>query len=300
MIGRVRATAIVAALVVAAGLIEASIIHAQEGVPLLWVLPGAILQYGILAVLAVPLWKFCAWSLREDRPRPLVLVAHVGVAVAVVGAWQASYLGLGYLQAGEIALSPVRVGGLWYVLSAFLQYGLLLAGILLIQTSQRLRRQTEREAALRVTAREAELRALRAQFRPHFFFNVINSLYALVETDPPRAQEMLDRVSRLMRQTLEVADDDWVPLDWEMGSVKAYLEIERIRLGDRLEVSIGAEEDVRQADVPPLLLQPLVENAIKHGVASQPGPGSVAVHARRDDRDLVLTVRDSGPGARSD
>lgn len=299
-IGKGRVTGIAVALVVAAGLVVASIVRAQEGVPFLWVLPGAIIQYGILGVLAVPLWRFCAWTLRGDRPRALLAALHAAVGVAVVGTWQGSYVGLALLAAGDDALSSLRVAGLWYMLGAFFQYGVLVAGMLLVQTSEKLRRQTEREAALRVMAREAELRALKAQFRPHFFFNVINSLYALIESDPRRAQEMLDRVSRLMRQTLEVADDAWATLDWEMESVRAYLEIERIRLGDRLEISIDAEEGVRQVDVPPLLLQPLVENAIKHGVAPHSGPGSVAVRARWSDGDLVLTVRDSGPGPAGD
>ncbi len=285
-----------ALIVLAASVMEAAVVRAQEGAPFLWVLPGSILQYAILALLAVPLWAFCEWSLREGNPRLIVAAAHTGVALLVVGLWQGSYFGVGYLLAGESVLGPLRVAGLWYVLTACFQYGILLGGILFVQTSRRLRLQQEREAELRILAREAELRALKAQYHPQFFFNVLNSLDSLIESDPGRAQDLLDQVARLMRQTLESADDPSVPVEREMGSVKAYLEIERIRLGGRLEIAIGVEDDVREMEIPPLLLQPLVENAVKHGVTPGDGAGRVTVRARREGSCLVLTVGDSGPG----
>ncbi len=279
-----------------ASLLEASIATAQEGVPFLMMLPGSAVPYGILALLAIPIWRFCL-VLRERRPPSLAAAAaHAVMAVLVVAVWQGAYLGLLYLVLGRTGLSPLLEGGLWYLLSATLQYGLLVAGILFVQTARLLRDQERRETELRVLAREAELRALKAQFRPHFFFNVLNSLYALIEIDPPRAQEMLDRISRLMRQTLDVADDAWVPLEWEMDSIRAYLEIERIRLGDRLEVQVDVDETLRTLPVPPLLLQPLVENAVKHGIAPHGGSGRVAVSARPGNGGLLLSVRDSGPG----
>jgi len=283
-------------VLVAAAILDATIVAVQEGVPFVYALPGSLIQYGILALLGVAVWSFCGWSAARRGPWVAVVAAHAGMAALVVAVWQAAYLGVSYAISGPVALIPVRMGGLWYFLGSFLTYGMMTAGILLVQTSRRLRDQRQREAELQVLAREAELRALKAQFRPHFFFNVINSLYALVETQPSRAKQMLDQVARLMRQTLELSDQDWVPLEWEVGSVRAYLEIEKIRLGERLEILIDAQASVSDFPVPPLLLQPLVENAIKHGIAPYPGPGQVQVVAREEADGISLVVRDTGPG----
>lgn len=283
-------------VLLAAAILDATIVAVQEGVPFVYGLPGSLVQYGILALLGVGVWSFCRWSLERRRPWIVVAAAHTGMAAVAVAVWQSAYLGVSYLISGPVALIPVRMGGLWYFLGSFLTYGMMTAGILLVQTSRRLRDQRQREAELQVLAREAELRALKAQFRPHFFFNVINSLYALVETQPSQAKQMLDQVARLMRQTLELSDQDWVPLEWELESIRAYLEIEKIRLGERLVISIDAQEEVNTFPVPPLLLQPLVENAIKHGIAPYPGPGRVDVLACEDDDGITLVVRDTGPG----
>lgn len=283
-------------VVLAAGLLDASIVAVQEGVPFPFALPGSLLQYAVLGLLATGVWRLCRWSLERPRPKALLVAAHLGAMLVTIAMWQSAYLGFGYLIAGPVALTPIREGGLWYFLGIVTTYGLMTAGILFVQTSRRLRDQKQREAELQVLAREAELRSLKAQFRPHFFFNVINSLYSLVETQPTQAKQMLDLVARLMRQSLEVADEDWVPLEWELESVRAYLEIERIRLGERLQVAVDVEESARAFPVPPLLLQPLVENAIKHGIAPHLEPGRIEVCAGQADDGIVLVVRDSGPG----
>ncbi len=214
--------------------------------------------------------------------------------------WQGCYLGLFYLLTGPTVQAPIEAGGLWFVLGAATTCGLLIAGIVLAQTARALRRQTARQARLKLLAREAELRALRAQIRPHFFFNVLNSIYALIETRPAEAQRMVDLVAQLMRRTLEVADDELVPLEWELESARTYLAIEEIRLGARLEVVTEIDPSLADAAVPPMLLQPVVENAVKHGIAPYEQPGRVEVGARRDGENLILEVRDTGPGIDED
>ena len=219
--------------------------------------------------------------------------------------WRACYLSLFLLLASPNAQTPIKAGGLWFLFSAATTCGLLIAGIVLAQTASDLRRQTARQAQLKLLAREAEVRALRAQIRPHFFFNVLNSIYALIETRPAEAQRMVDLVAQLMRRTLEVTDDELVPLEWELESVRTYLAIEKIRLGARLEVAYEIDPSLAEIAVPPLLLQPLVENAIKHGIAPSEQLGRIEVSARcdgerRDGDQLILEVRDTGPGIRDD
>jgi two-component system, LytTR family, sensor kinase len=146
----------------------------------------------------------------------------------------------------------------------------------------------------------ARLSALKAQLHPHFLFNAFNSVSALLGRDPAAAREMLARLESLLRVTLERADAQEVALAEELRVVEMYAGIEGVRFSDRLRVEIDAAPALRGALVPHLLLQPLVENAVKHGIAARPGPGRIAVSARAEGGRLVLSVADDGPGAPAD
>jgi len=158
-----------------------------------------------------------------------------------------------------------------------------------------------REAAARAEAlrARAELQLLRSQVEPHFILNVLHALLGMVRRDPARAEAALERLGELLRFGSEVhqAGRDWVPLSREWEFVTSYLELERVRLGDRLSVSARAEKEALDVAVPPFALQPLVENAIVHGVAPRAGGGRIEVSACRTDGQLRLCVRDDGPGA---
>lgn len=151
---------------------------------------------------------------------------------------------------------------------------------------------------LRTEMVQAQLLALRSQLNPHFLFNALNSVVSLMDRDVPSAQRMVARIGELLRLSLG-ADEAEVPLERELALVNQYLEIERIRFGDRLRFEIDAPEETRDLEVPNLILQPLVENAIVHGVGPRPGPGSVRVEARLDEAALFLRVVDDGLGLRS-
>jgi len=158
-----------------------------------------------------------------------------------------------------------------------------------------------REAAARAEAlrARAELQLLRSQVQPHFILNVLHALLGLVRREPARAEAALERLGELLRFGSEVhqAGRDWVPLSREWDFVTSYLELERVRLGNRLAVVAAADDGALEVAVPPFALQPLVENAIVHGVAPRAGGGRIEVSARRADGRLRLTVRDDGPGA---
>jgi LytS/YehU family sensor histidine kinase len=147
-------------------------------------------------------------------------------------------------------------------------------------------------------AREAELAAVRAQLHPHFLLNSLNSIVSLIDSDPPRAREMVVRLSQLLQSSFRRIDEERVPLDREIEMVRAYLDIEQIRFGPRLSVKIDVDEDARAVPVPPLVLQPIIENAVKHGIAPHARDGEVRVTAHRASPErLILEVRDSGAGA---
>jgi hypothetical protein len=165
-----------------------------------------------------------------------------------------------------------------------------------IRYSHDLREKQLRSAELESQLREAKLQALRSQLNPHFLFNTLHSIAELVHEDPPLAEQLIVRLGELLRKVLESIDQQEVPLAEEIEFIKAYLDIEQMRLGSRLNIEWDLSEEAMGLKVPTLLLQPLVENAVQHGIACSTEPGTVRIQARRDNGFLELQVRDSGPG----
>ena len=147
---------------------------------------------------------------------------------------------------------------------------------------------------LEAQAETARLKALKLQLNPHFFFNSLNSVRALIAEDPDRAQRMVTRLARLLRSTLQVDDVKTVPLDEELSTVRTYLELESVRFEDRLRYDIAADEETLGRPVPFLLVQTLVENGIKHGVARCQEGGLITVETRLEDDDLCIRVTNPG------
>ena len=143
-------------------------------------------------------------------------------------------------------------------------------------------------------ARELELQVLRAQINPHFLFNALNNLRALINEDPARAREMLSRLSNTLRHTLQHSAKERVPLADELAVVRDYVALEQLHHEERLRVDWQVDPATAGASVPPMLLQLLVENAIKHGIARTPGGGVVDIGLRREGPRLALAV--SNPG----
>jgi two-component system LytT family sensor kinase len=152
-------------------------------------------------------------------------------------------------------------------------------------------------AELHAQLAEARLAALRTQLDPHFLFNTLHAISSLVERDPRGVRRMIARLSELLRSSLEQGDEQEVPLEKELALLNRYLEIMQIRFQGRLEVDMRVDGAVLGALVPTLILQPLVENAVKHGVSKVAGTGTIEIRVYRDGEDrLVLHVRDNGPG----
>jgi hypothetical protein len=141
---------------------------------------------------------------------------------------------------------------------------------------------------------EARLRLLRSQLHPHFLFNALNSLAVLIRHDRERAVEMLSRLSRFYSVAEATDGRQFVTLGEEIGFLREYLAIEQVRFGPRLTCEIDVEDAALGAAVPTLILQPLIENAIKHGVARVCGPASLSLRARRMDRRLLITIENNG------
>src|SRR2546427_7310713 len=156
------------------------------------------------------------------------------------------------------------------------------------------------QSSLKTQLAQAQLRALKMQLHPHFLFNTLHSISSLVLEDPPKANSMIARLGDFLRLTLDHADHELVTLKEETEFLRAYLDIEQVRFGDRLKVAFEMEPMTLSAQVPHLILQPVVENAIQHAVAPRTAQSHIDIKAQRRDGLLRLEVKDNGPGIARD
>jgi LytS/YehU family sensor histidine kinase len=164
------------------------------------------------------------------------------------------------------------------------------------QTSLALRTKERDEAEARRIAIEAQLSSLESRVQPHFFFNTLNSIAALVREDPAAAERVVEQLGVLMRSSLDVAATPLVPLEQELTLVRGYLEIERVRFRERLQYRIDVDERLGSIPVPRLSLQTLVENSVKYAISPRRTGGSITVRAIESDGHVRLEVADDGPG----
>ena len=245
-------------------------------------------------LLLLPVWYLCrALPVYETSLSRLVLT-HAGGALltGLAGAYLGGALarlvesarpGSGIQSAyAAQAAGVTAAGGLLYLLAVCFHYVLL--GV------DATRRAEQHSMELSILAREAELRALRAQVHPHFLFNSLNSISALVTTDPLRAREMCILLAEFFRKTLALGDKPGVSLEEELSVARTYLAIEGLRLGTRLSVEEAVDDGARGLRLPPLLLQPLVENAVRHGIATRPEGGVLRIEARTDGQRVHISV----------
>lgn len=258
------------------------------------VLPNALL--GLVSLRLARRWPWPAggrWRLAV-RLAPVLL----GLAVASTAGWAALIALDGWVVA-RAPRWPAATIVVWQtVINALIH--LALAGIgYAWHTAEALGEARDRAARADVLRARAELALLRSQLHPHFVLNVLHALLGLVRRDPAGAENALERLGQLLRfgQEVHQSGSDWVPLSREWSFMTSYLELERVRLGDRLRVSLEADPAALEVPVPPFALQPLVENAIVHGVAPRASGGRVEISARRSAGRLRLAVRDDGPGA---
>lgn len=265
-----------------------------------------------LLVLEVPIWVFwaCATvpvvllarraSLNRTRILPTLSV-HLTAAIAVALA-SVAFQTLWYQ-----AFNPYPVGGyaiaewFWHYFRRYFVFGFMVywavVGVYHAFTHYFLYRERELEASrARTQLTEARLSALKMQLHPHFLFNSLNSVSALLEDHPRKARRVLAQLADLLRASLRSEAHHVIALEDEMEFLERYLDIERIRFRHRLVTRTEVEPEARRAAVPSFLLQPLVENAIRHGIARREEGGRIGISAGRANGALVLHVTDDGPG----
>jgi signal transduction histidine kinase len=264
-------------------------------------------------VLSIPLIALSR-HLRIDRNPKVAVPIHLGVALVVALAHVAvltaarAYVDHEQLIAKDdgLALAEFSWGATWLKwfpiqLTTYIDWEFVaIFAIIGVAHATFYYRETQQRALLNAQLETrlvaAHLQTLQAQLHPHFLFNTLHAISVLMHRDVQAADRMLVQLSDLLRMTLDAAARPEIRLSEEMDFLSKYLQIEQVRLGDRLSVDFDVDNDVLDAMVPALILQPLVENAIKHGIAPDTRPGRVAVAARQDGEMLVMTVTDTGPG----
>jgi two-component system LytT family sensor kinase len=178
----------------------------------------------------------------------------------------------------------------------FVVYWVVLFAYITMDYASHLKEREVRTAELEHLVSEARLDVLRAKLHPHFLFNTLNTISAHVEREPRTARRLLEQLGELLRLSLTHAEDQEIPLAQEIAFIERYLDLQKARLEDRLEAIVQVDADVLDALVPTFILQPLVENAIRHGAAPRLEPGLVEVRAWRTNGLLHLRIQDDGPG----
>ncbi len=229
-------------------------------------------------------------SFSSDR-WPLALAVHIPVGFVVGGLKLAveGFIVSLILGAGRGPFSFLKIH-----LTLLTYWGI----VAVTHVAHHYRRARERElraAQLETELARAQVEALKMQLHPHFLFNTLNAVSGLMRENVEAADVMLSKLAELFQRTFESADIQEVPLRRELEFIDAYLTIQRTRYGERLGVTLTTDTTAKDALVPSLILQPLVENAIRYGIAEQPGPGRVAVDARTNDGRLIVSVTNDGP-----
>jgi len=261
---------------------------------LLNVLPAALLGVGVVAVSQRLRWS----TSRRYR----FLTAHLVLATVYVFVWMNAVPFLNAL--GQLIPSGTwsfkREGSFQGGFFTGLLIYVTIAGIVYaVQTTERLRAEEARATRAESLRTRAELEALRAQLNPHFLFNTLHSLMALVRHDPLLAENALERIAALLRHTLmTMKDAEDVELSDELDFVENYLALERLRLGDRLRIEKRIQAESLGCRLPPFTLQPLIENAIRHAISTQAQGGLLRINTQRSNGLLYVEVLDDGPGAK--
>ncbi len=240
-----------------------------------------------------------------DGPRwPRSLAVHGLAAVAFSIVHVAAMIGVRTMLAPKLAYTMTFASwASWvqrnYLMNldwALMTYSAIVGVSYALAYSRESRTRALRAAHLEARLAEARLKTLQAELHPHFLFNTLHAISTLVHTQPDSADRMISRLSDLLRITFSRSGAACIPLHEELEFLQKYLEIEQTRFQDRLTVDYDVDPDTLDAEVPRLILQPLVENAIKHGVAPRMGPGAISIASRRDGERLCLSVRDNGVG----
>jgi two-component system, LytTR family, sensor kinase len=282
------------------------LVRAKLGDPVSWqfAIGRNLADWYVFAILSIPVWWLARHFPIERARWPRTLIVHLAGATLFSICWMLFRAALEHWQtrAGgqpvpfETAFTHALVAT--FVFNALIYWALVSVAHAL-SYYLKYQERTVRAAELEKRLTEAKLQALQMQLNPHFLFNTLHAISSLMHQNVEAADRMLAKLSDLLRYALESTDSQEVPLRKELDFLTRYLEIEQTRFGERLQVRLQIDPATMDASVPNLILQPLVENAIKHGIEPHARPGIVELRAQRHDGALRLEVEDNGAGLQS-
>ncbi|MEA1876679.1 MAG: histidine kinase [Bacteroidota bacterium] len=224
-----------------------------------------------------------------------VFLYHIGTAAVALSVWMASgYFILTVSMPGFEEYKEFLDQSMpWRGISGVLIYFVMVLIYYLYINSEDRKKREDKETQLKLQVREAEIDRLKNQINPHFLFNSLNSVSALTLSKPEAAREMLVKLSDFLRYSLEFKENELTPLKSELDHIEQYLEIEKVRFGDRLLFSIRMQDRCSSCRVPNMILQPLIENAIKHGVYESIEPVEISAEIRLEQESLVISIKNT-------
>ena len=249
----------------------------------------------LYALLSIFIWKICKTIPFDKIPEALFISLHFALSLIFSAVWLTLFYGMWYLAQGKIIFEIVKfreIIGWQYLFGIF--FYLLISGIFYTIIYYRNFKQKELEQAeLKILTRDAELKALKLQMNPHFLFNSLNSINALVTKNPKLARKMIAQLSELLRMSLESHQKLMIPLQQELDLVHTYLSIEQIRFEEKMVFSEEIDPVLMSKPFPAMLLQPLIENAVKHGIANSRKGGAIKLVLEKMDNQIIGTVANS-------
>jgi signal transduction histidine kinase len=262
-----------------------------------------LMRFFLWGVLSIPMFWFSRrFRVEFRRPSLRNLLLHIPAIIFFASVHQATHLLIGWFVLPGFKNQYPSFAGyyrVWFVGGLYL--GLIVATLIVVGAHALLYYQDVKtgeiaQVELKAQLAQAKLQALKMQIHPHFLFNTLHSISSLVLDEPARASDMLARLGDFLRLTLDHSDHQIVPLKEEIEFLRCYLEIEQVRFADRLTVEFQIQPATLSAQVPHMILQPVVENAVRYAIAPRAAPGWIKVAAKRVEGLLRVEVTDDGPG----
>jgi two-component system LytT family sensor kinase len=268
------------------------IIALSYDVPFYYAIIDSLVFNSLFALIGLVLWYLASYTNLKKTAVIEIIIQHLTATSLVVILW---------LSAGLFILNQIIHVGEDYAeflantrttraISGVLYYLVLMSIFYLIISFRELEEKVKHESRLNEMLREAELKSLRSQIRPHFLFNSLNSISSLTISDAAKAQEMVIKLSEFMRYSLTQLDEQLIPLEDELYHVGLYLDIEKVRFGNKLHVAYAIDEKCQHQKLPALILQPLMENAIKHGIYESTDKGDITIETSCSKDFLFIRV----------
>lgn len=278
-------------------LFYSAVLSNAEALPFLIAFTGTAVSTALKVILLFTAWFFIVRQLHESSGW-IKLGLHLLAGFAFVLCWYYGYLFLFDLAFG---LGNLEGGGFmenrnWVMFSTYFEYAITFSVIHVIDSLKKLRVREQQAAELRELSNRQQIANLKAQLNPHFLFNTLNSINAMVSKDVDQTRSMIARLSEMLRYSLQSFEKERVSLSDELSFVQKYLELEKHRLGDRLYYSINIDEELKNVEIPPMIIQPIVENAVKHGITPAENGGAVDIAVIRNGENMIVSVKDTGSG----